>query len=445
MQAASRRVMHSPRVRAAMTGAVSPPSPSSPVKHAETYFTGNASFGTQPRCCTATPMTIDDAPMPRATSALSGPYHPLTPALRPAVNAAANPMEFSRAASTEYLPPPDQSPMRTLGVRSPNAVSPMLKCRPAPLQRGLTPTSPYTTHAESPSAESLAHAVASGVESGRLFLRLANDGAGGTYFVIPRRDPNAAPLAVFKPSDEEVGADDNPRGNNTDDDVRDGFTPGDGWKREVLAYELDHQRFAGVPETVEVTIDGRVGSLQRFVPRMIQSWSTTPAKFDTASVHHIAVFDLRTLNCDRHGGNILVLKDQPSFAAVPIDHSFIAPDGWADPDFEWALWPQAKQPVSDGVRDYVANLNADDDAALVASRLSVEAGEIVAVTTRVLKCALAHGKSYTLMDVANFCRRATLVDPSELEQLLAACRRDLDDGGDLDFDRVEAQLADRFP
>jgi hypothetical protein len=292
----------------------------------------------------------------------------------------------------------------------------------------------------------LAADLADAVQRGDYCLRLSEDGAGGTYFVYPRGD-DAMPVAVFKPSNEEVGSSENPRGNDdAADDARfDAFEPGTGYLREQLAFELDHKHFAGVPQTVVVDLAGSIGSLQRFVPRMMQSWSTTPAKFDTASVHAIAVFDIRTLNCDRHGGNLLVRRDAPGLVMVPIDHGFILPEAWCDPDFEWAMWPQAKAPVSDAVRDYVAALDPEADAALVEARLGHGAAEVLNVTTRLLKAALAKGKTYTLRELADFCRRPTLTEPSRLEQLMTKCRRDLDEGGDVDMAEVEAALACEFP
>jgi hypothetical protein len=292
----------------------------------------------------------------------------------------------------------------------------------------------------------LAADLPAAVERGTCYLRLTDDGAGGTYFVYQHGD-DSTPVAVFKPGGEEVGAPENPRGNDsTEDDIRfEVFEPGTGYLREVLAYELDREGRAGVPQTMEATINGMRGSLQRFCPKMMQSWSTTPAKFDTAAVHAIAVFDIRVLNCDRHGGNLLVRKDAPELGMVPIDHGFILPEAWCDPDFEWALWPQAREAVGADLRDYVQRLDTDADVALVESRLGAGPAEVLGVTTRLLKIALQHGKAYTLRDLADFCRRPSLTEPSGLEKLMSSSRRGLDDGGDIDFEAVVVALRRQFP
>jgi len=323
---------------------------------------------------------------------------------------------------------------------------------PAPLRKPLATTKhQQSTHAPKvcrPVQDFVAFAKAlpECVEKGEYRLELTPDGAGGTYFVKARASDMT--VAVFKPSIQEIGEVENPRGNVQQDERFDlAFRAGDGYKRERLAYLLDHGRFAGVPETCVTEVHGEIGSLQRFVPSMMQSWSTTPAKFDVCSVQRIAVFDIRTLNADRHGGNLLVRRDAPSMCVVPIDHGYILPEGWCDPDFEWAMWPQSAAPVSDDVRDYVARLDAAADAALVAAELGDACGEVIAVTTKLLQVALKRGKTYTLRDVAAFCRRgaASAALPCGLEALITASRRDLDEGGDLDMDAVVSRLESAFP
>ena len=64
--------------------------------------------------------------------------------------------------------------------------------------------------------------------------------------------------AVFKPQDEEPGAASNPRGHGAgsgdDASLRRGVRPGEGAVREVAAYLLDHDHFAGVPPTALVSV-----------------------------------------------------------------------------------------------------------------------------------------------------------------------------------------------
>lgn len=87
-------------------------------------------------------------------------------------------------------------------------------------------------------------------------------------------------VAVFKPEDEEPLAANNPRGWQPTEDgngLRRGILPGEGASREVAAFLLDHEHFAGVPPTelVEFSLQGlgvshakesKRGSLQQFVP-----------------------------------------------------------------------------------------------------------------------------------------------------------------------------------
>lgn len=182
-----------------------------------------------------------------------------------------------------------------------------------------------------------------------------------------------------------------------------------------------------------VPTHAQVGSLQLFVPGCQEAADVLPGHFDTDEVHALAIFDIRTLNGDRHGGNVLVQNYQrrrracggsgvdtrcsspmgrssphspvrrrppgprnladdifPSTRAqndaggeggedevvveerphlIPIDHSYICPSGYADPDYEWLAWPQAKRPFSARNLAYIAALDADADAELVRAAL----------------------------------------------------------------------------
>lgn len=127
----------------------------------------------------------------------------------------------------------------------------------------------------------------------------------------------------------------------------------------------------------------QIGSLQLFVPGCQEAADVLPGRFSTEEVHGLAIFDIRTLNGDRHGGNVLVQhyyrsqrgsnEAQPNSEEaphlIPIDHSYICPSGYADPDYEWLSWPQAKQPFSPSSLQYIAALDAEADAELVRSAL----------------------------------------------------------------------------
>lgn len=258
-----------------------------------------------------------------------------------------------------------------------------------------------------------------------VLLELHGNSAGGTYMVrrLVANQETLEPMrqaficAVFKPCDEEIGQRGNPHGNHQSDRTL-FFAPGSGSRREVLAYCLDHGGFAHVPPTLEVVSsyhssapDGQgaatasstataprrssqVGSLQLCVQGCREAADLLPGRFSTEDVHALAIFDIRTLNGDRHGGNVLVQTESPpalspsspgsldcsawvaaedaaaqSYALVPIDHSYICPCGYNDPDYEWLSWPQSKKPFSMRSLRYIASLDPEADAALVESVL----------------------------------------------------------------------------
>ncbi len=87
-----------------------------------------------------------------------------------------------------------------------------------------------------------------------LIPELAFEGTSGTYFLKGARK---APLAVFKPIDEEANAPNNPRGfvaKFGTPSLRKGVLSGEACVREIAAYLIDKEGFSGVPETVLVAI-----------------------------------------------------------------------------------------------------------------------------------------------------------------------------------------------
>jgi hypothetical protein len=309
---------------------------------------------------------------------------------------------------------------------------------------------------------------------GEAELVLSEEGQGGTYMVVPRKRPNSGggggltpvspvtsqprvgvhssppsssttyPIAVWKPASEEIGMPGNPRGNTCLDRL--GFQPGKGYLREWLAWVLDADHFANVPETVIAEINGQVGSLQRFIPSK-PSFQYPPKQFDVTSVHRIGILDLRTLNGDRHDGNMLVPKADPH-SLVPIDHSYILPEGFADPDqLDWMGWPQSKVAFSQEELSYIARLDAEGDRKTVSEALnSPESGDTLYAATRALQIAAANG--YTLREIAEFVRRETLTQPSGLESLISECRGEVDPDtlcAMLDVGMLDDALRQRFP
>jgi hypothetical protein len=222
---------------------------------------------------------------------------------------------------------------------------------------------------------------------------LVQEGLGGTYFLY---DVAGRPAAVFKPRDEEPSAINNPKSffsrESSDEEVvcaagysaspmasalsgvaearlswvptssfgsyrhpfdesrlnvldavaggasgRSGIPLGSAACREVAAYVLDYQGFAGVPPTCLAVVQHenffdideervlatspasewaaltrkkvKLGSLQAFFDHDYDCEELPMASLralPTREVHKIAVLDLRLFNTDRHGGNILV-------------------------------------------------------------------------------------------------------------------------------------------
>lgn len=322
-----------------------------------------------------------------------------------------------------------------------------------------------------PHAEMCPVAQLQGVLRRPVRLHLHQHSAGGTYMVLP---PEAAPkekkggpiLAVFKPCMEEIGQQHNPHGNCVSERSAE-FVPGTGSAREVLAYLLDHEGSAGVVPTIEVRAttcgahrgisfsqntvphegsvvggddresddDASIGSLQYFVPGCVEAADLLPGSFAVDDVHRIAIFDIRTLNGDRHGGNVLVRRTGTGNPVlVPIDHSYICPSGFADPDFEWLYWPQAKIPFSGASLEYIARLSPARDAELVRGALwltspgkeafAIAAAEVIRCTTRLLQIA-ALQYNLSAYDIGFMCRRNTLALPSFLEELMGVARDDM--------------------
>jgi len=258
----------------------------------------------------------------------------------------------------------------------------------------------------------VAIALASGVEP----VPVSN-GLGGAYFINNR---NKEIVAVTKPMDEEPLAFNNPKGFTGrmlgQPGLKRSIRVGETGIRELAAYLLDHDGFAGVPPTALVKFSHvnfhvndlapisssryKIASLQRFVEHDSDAGDLSPSGFSVSSVHRIGILDVRLLNIDRHSGNILVKKyelDKHSLGAaelIPIDHGLCLPEWLDDPYFEWLHWPQASIPFSDVEIDYISNLDPFEDARLLRTqlpRLNESSIRVLVVCTIFLKRATAAG------------------------------------------------------
>ncbi|KAF8008519.1 hypothetical protein BT93_K2251 [Corymbia citriodora subsp. variegata] len=190
-----------------------------------------------------------------------------------------------------------------------------------------------------------------GLERGNEPIR-SSEGSGGAYLM--QDFSGLEYVSVFKPIDEEPMALNNPQGLPFSLDgqgLKKGTHVGEGARREVAAYILDHpavhnseKGFAGVPPTVMVMCMHRefnypegyentdknfkIGSLQMFMKNIGSCEDMGPQAFPVNEVHKISVLDIRLANADRHAGNILISRDGEDgcIVLIPIDHGYCLPE-----------------------------------------------------------------------------------------------------------------------
>lgn len=267
---------------------------------------------------------------------------------------------------------------------------------------------------------------------------LSVEGTQGTYFL---KDSLGNIVGVFKPSDEEVCEDGNPRGlKSRSAALKTGVPPGEGWKREIAAYRLDHGHFAGVPETLRLEMPGRyfahegegikIGSFQRFVKSDGAVWDVAPGHLPVEEVHRLAVLDIRLCNSDRHGGNVLFARgpDGKIVDLIPIDHGACAPTNLEDTEFDWLMWPQSREPFSTATLVYIAALDPDDDAVILSDEVGLcqAAVDNVRAGTTLLQVGARRGLN--VRAIGSLLRRPTLKDKGALEAAIDQVRGELPEG-----------------
>ncbi|KAG7380346.1 Phosphatidylinositol 4-kinase type 2-beta [Phytophthora pseudosyringae] len=268
---------------------------------------------------------------------------------------------------------------------------------------------------------------------------LAMDGTGGTYFF---KDPSRRNVGCFKPQDEEPFGPNNPRGlvgQLGQSGLRRGILSGEACERELAAYILDKDHFAGVPATSLVesrhpvfnyagsagALHFKVGSLQEFVRHDDVVSDLAPNQFSTHQVHKIVLLDMRLLNTDRNDANILVRKRRSpttghaEYELIPIDHGYCLPQfleiGWCD--WCWYNWPQLQKPLSAEDRAYVLSLSAQKDSDRLAKRIPLRRAcrRNMIIASMVLQKGVR--ADLVLFEIARIMCREDLDAPSPLEQL----------------------------
>ncbi|XP_004304188.1 PREDICTED: probable phosphatidylinositol 4-kinase type 2-beta At1g26270-like [Fragaria vesca subsp. vesca] len=221
-------------------------------------------------------------------------------------------------------------------------------------------------------------------------------GLGGAYYF---RNCHGENIAIVKPTDEEPYAPNNPKGfvgkALGQPGLKRSVRVGETGFREVAAFLLDYNNFANVPDTALVKVthsvfnvnDGvkgnvhqygmqasKIASLQQFIPHDFDASDYGTSSFPVAAVHRIGILDIRILNTDRHGGNLLVRKLDGAgrfgqVELIPIDHGLCLPESLEDPYFEWMHWPQASIPFSDDELAYIRKLDPFRDSDMLRMEL----------------------------------------------------------------------------
>ncbi|KAJ4785720.1 phosphatidylinositol 4-kinase gamma-like protein [Rhynchospora pubera] len=293
------------------------------------------------------------------------------------------------------------------------------------------------------------HAIKSGVDPVPV-----SSGLGGSYYF---RGINGENLAIVKPTDEEPFAPNNPKGfvgkTLGEPGLKRSVRVGETGFREVAAYLLDHENFANVPPTALVKITHpifhlngdnhhkafgnagtcKIASLQQFVPHNYDASDYGTSGFPVSAVHRIGILDIRILNTDRHGGNVLVRNIYSgvgdfggSAELLPIDHGLCLPETLEDPYFEWIHWPQASVAFSEEELKYISNLDPEKDCKLLQKEIPMirEAClRVLVLCTNFLKISAELG--FSLSQIGAMMSRefkGSEEEPSELELICMEAR-----------------------
>ncbi|KAG0630286.1 hypothetical protein M758_1G167700 [Ceratodon purpureus] len=303
----------------------------------------------------------------------------------------------------------------------------------------------------SPKIKRLVREVCRGIEAGVQPV-IAKGGLGGAYYF---RNTFGENIAIVKPTDEEPFAPNNPKMMTGRALGQPGLKPsirvGETGLREVAAYLLDHDNFAGVPVTALVNAThsifnvnpeyaaghsqpggAKIASIQQFVRHDFDASDHGTSRFPVSSVHRIGILDVRLFNTDRHAGNILVKKMnvedgcgslfEEAMDLIPIDHGLCLPETLDEPYFEWLHWPQASMPFSKEELDYIEKLDPGYDCSLLRKELPAmrEAClRMLVLSTTFLKLAAEAG--LTLAEIGGMMTRELCGVDEEASELEIVC------------------------
>eukprot|EP00298_Acanthocystis_sp_HF-20_P025039 c36732_g1_i1.p1 GENE.c36732_g1_i1~~c36732_g1_i1.p1 ORF type:complete len:451 (-),score=158.07 c36732_g1_i1:38-1390(-) len=253
-----------------------------------------------------------------------------------------------------------------------------------------------------------------------------SDATSGVYFFF---DDHANPCAVFKPANEEVGCESNPKGNFVASRAHIG--PGESMIREVAAYLLDRDHFVGVPPTCTAICSSQVfsgpekkkiGSLQKFVDYHYSSEDRHHSFYSVLDVQKIAMFDMRILNLDRHEGNILVCEESSGkYGLIPIDHGLCFPSYIEVQEYEWCWlnWEQLKKPIHPEVVAHINSFNVDDDISILSGLgINLPFYSLLALKIMTLVLQMCCKAGMSLYQIATMIVRRNEKTPSALEKMI---------------------------
>jgi len=264
---------------------------------------------------------------------------------------------------------------------------------------------------------------------------LTESGCGGTYFLKGKDGEQT--LAVFKPKDEEAGAPQNPRGYPGRENSRyylSAVASAQRAVREVAAYLLDkghaqvpmttlarcrHQSFVPVQIDGEPSVVWKLGAFQAFVDAET-SENFGYSVYSVDDVHRVGILDLRIVNFDRNQGNLLVQSIDGRRRLLPIDHGCSLPDRLCFPlhDVAWASWPQSKVPFSPEELKYIAELDGEADAKMLAETLGLERNCLRLLELSTLWLQVAARAGCTLHQIATALFRSDPEKPSVIEGII---------------------------
>lgn len=218
-------------------------------------------------------------------------------------------------------------------------------------------------------------------ESGEVGKNERFDGLNASYYLKGRA---AQKLWVFKPEDGE-------------EQIVAGIDSGEGARREHVAAVLNYHGNYKIPYTTYISLNGRVGSAQMFLPdcdklmALRANQKNKPyEKIVSANLHNLLLFDIRFSNTDRHMGNILCNRSDP-INAFGIDHGGCMTASIEDVlCFEYlSLKQMITENFSNETKEFITNMDPVRDAAIMQEHgIAEEAIQWMRTSTALLKHAV---------------------------------------------------------